>query len=71
MFIQYVAVNKSSNFLTAVWVCLLLLALPDSACAFDSIALQQAAVVLTPAEHSYLKAHKKVSLCVDPDWVPY
>ena len=71
MFIQYVAVNKSSSFLTAVLACLLLLAVPDYACAFDSVALQQGAVVLTPAEHAYLKEHKKVTLCVDPDWVPY
>ena len=71
MFIQYVAVNKGFNRLAIIWGCLLLLAVPDYACAFDSVALQQGAVVLTPAEHAYLKEHKKVTLCVDPDWVPY
>ena len=71
MFIQYVAVNKGFNRLAIIWGCLLLLAVPDYACAFDSVALQQGAVVLTSAEHAYLKEHKKVTLCVDPDWVPY
>lgn len=28
-------------------------------------------VALTPTEMVYLREHKKVTLCVDPDWVPY
>ena len=72
MFIHCVAVNKRAHCLAAaVLACFFLLALCDQACAFDPVAMQQDAVVLTPAERAYLKEHKKVTLCVDPDWVPY
>jgi len=28
-------------------------------------------LVLTPDEQDYLKAHTVISMCVDPDWLPY
>lgn len=71
MFSLRTMVYKHFSCLAAVLICLLALALSDKAGAFDSIALQQDAVVLTQAERAYLKEHNKVTLCVDPDWVPY
>ena len=51
--------------------CLVLLALPGLVWGFDSHAMQREGVELTPAERVYLHQHNKVTLCVDPDWVPY
>ena len=28
-------------------------------------------LTLSPAEQSYLQEHSELSLCVDPDWLPY
>lgn len=39
----------------------LLLALPGTVVALE----------LTPAEQEYVRAHPSVSICVDPDWVPF
>ena len=69
--IQHVAVNNRHCVLVCALASMLLLALSVSAGAFDAVGTQQDMVVLTPAERAYLKNHNKVTLCVDPDWVPY
>ena len=71
MFIQRTVVSAPSKCLAAVLACWAFLAVSAYAYAFDSVALQHEAVSLTQAERAYLKEHKKVTLCVDPDWVPY
>ena len=71
MFIQRTVVSAHSTCLAAVLACWALLAVSSNAYAFDSVALQHEAVSLTQAERAYLREHKKVTLCVDPDWVPY
>lgn len=71
MFIQRTVVSAPSKCLAAVLACWAFLAVSAYAYAFDSVALQHEAVSLTQAERAYLKEHKKITLCVDPDWVPY
>lgn len=71
MFIHCIAVNKYSYCLAGVLVCVLLLVLSGSALAFDTVDMPQDTVTLTSAERAYVSEHKKVTLCVDPDWVPY
>lgn len=71
MLIQGVAVKKCVSCLTGALACLVLLALAGQACAFDTALTRPDMVVLTPAERAYLNEHKKITLCVDPDWVPY
>ena len=71
MFIPYVAVTARTGCLVSVLGWLVLLAFYGQACAFDTSVTRQDMVVLTPAERAYLNEHKKITLCVDPDWVPY
>ncbi|WP_291332039.1 diguanylate cyclase [Desulfovibrio sp.] len=71
MFIQCLAVNKRFSCLTGVLVCLFLLAQSGPASAFDTVAMPHDTVTLTAAERAYINEHKSVTLCVDPDWVPY
>ena len=71
MFIQRTVVSVYSKCLTTILACWVFLAVYGNAYAFDSVALQHEAVSLTQAERAYLKEHKEVTLCVDPDWVPY
>ena len=66
--IQHVATNNRLCVLVCVLASMLL---SGHACAFDTVGVQQDTVVLTSAERAYIKDHKKVTLCVDPDWVPY
>ena len=72
MRIPYAA--HSTRLCRVLWcfaVCLAALALPCAACAFDAIGIQQNETMLTPVERVYLHQNKRVTLCVDPDWVPY
>lgn len=58
-----------------VWGCFFLLVIPallffPSFCgAIDTTARERSR--LTPQEQTYVRDHKKVTLCVDPDWVPF
>lgn len=58
-----------------VWGCFFLLVIPallffPSFCgAIDTTARERSR--LTPQEQAYVRDHKKVTLCVDPDWVPF
>ena len=67
MFIQRTVVSVYSKCLATVLACWVFLAVYGNAYAFDSVALQHEAVSLTQAERAYLKEHKKITLCVDPD----
>ena len=65
------ATNRAIKALCSGLVWLFLQALPGMACAFDTAVAHIGDVALTPTEMAYLREHKKVTLCVDPDWVPY
>ena len=65
------ATNRVIKLLCSGLVWLFLQALPGMACAFDTAVSHLGDVALTPTEMVYLREHKKVTLCVDPDWVPY
>lgn len=34
-------------------------------------AVQTSSIELTPQERSYIDSHPRISMCVDPDWVPF
>ena len=65
------ATKRTIKLLCSGLVWLILQALPGGACAFDTAIAHIGDVSLTPTEQAYLREHKKVTLCVDPDWVPY
>ena len=65
------ATNRTIKLLCSGLAWLFLLSLPGMACAFDTAVSHLGDVALTPTEMAYLREHKKVTLCVDPDWVPY
>lgn len=65
------ATNRTAKILCCGFVWLFLQALPGMARAFDAAVSHIGEVALTPIELAYLRDHKKVTLCVDPDWVPY
>ena len=69
--VQHVAKNIRTSCLACLLACLLFQVFSGYARAFDTPGIQQDAVVLTSAERAYLNQHKKITLCVDPDWVPY
>ena len=71
MFFQYIPVNKGPHCLACLLVCLFLQVFFSVAYAFDTVSMSQDTVVLTAAERAYVNEHKSVTLCVDPDWVPY
>ena len=69
--VQHVAKNIRTSCLACLLACLLFQVFSGYVRAFDTPGIQQDAVVLTSAERAYLNQHKKITLCVDPDWVPY
>ena len=66
-----VAIRCAARAVSCWLVWLVLLALPGKVCASDAAVADTGGVSLTPLEQAYLRVHKKVTLCVNPDWVPY
>ncbi len=72
MFIQRTAMSICAAKVIYCWIALLaFLATPCMVWAFDTMSLHNGGVSLTANEVAYLHEHKKIPLCVDPDWEPY